>query len=86
MCSSDLNLCHVFWFSVTQFILDQQDLKLKKNSKSRKKRKQNTDEEEGVLFLQMFFVCRPQDRMAGSFVCVPFESGLQCCLCCRVVI
>ncbi|XP_041743669.2 rho GTPase-activating protein 39-like isoform X1 [Coregonus clupeaformis] len=30
---------------VTQFILDQQDMKLKKNSKSRKKRKQNTDEE-----------------------------------------
>ncbi|XP_068171573.1 rho GTPase-activating protein 39 isoform X2 [Antennarius striatus] len=33
---------------LTQFILDQQDLKLKKNSKSRKKRKQNTDEEEGL--------------------------------------
>ncbi|XP_068576075.1 rho GTPase-activating protein 39 isoform X5 [Cebidichthys violaceus] len=33
---------------VTQFILDQQELKLKKNSKSRKKRKQNTDEEEGL--------------------------------------
>ncbi|KAF7655297.1 hypothetical protein LDENG_00057970 [Lucifuga dentata] len=33
---------------VTQFILEQQDLKLKKNSKSRKKRKQNTDEEEGL--------------------------------------
>ncbi|KAJ7999035.1 hypothetical protein DPEC_G00211210 [Dallia pectoralis] len=33
---------------VTQFILDQQDMKLKKNSKSRKKRKQNTDEEEGL--------------------------------------
>uniref|UniRef100_A0A4W5Q002 Rho GTPase activating protein 46a n=1 Tax=Hucho hucho TaxID=62062 RepID=A0A4W5Q002_9TELE len=30
---------------VAQFILDQQDMKLKKNSKSRKKRKQNTDEE-----------------------------------------
>ncbi|XP_052382642.1 rho GTPase-activating protein 39-like [Oncorhynchus keta] len=30
---------------VTQFILEQQDMKLKKNSKSRKKRKQNTDEE-----------------------------------------
>ncbi|KAK5872957.1 hypothetical protein PBY51_013611 [Eleginops maclovinus] len=33
---------------VTQFILDQQELKLKKNSKSRKKRKQNTDDEEGL--------------------------------------
>ncbi|XP_057701877.1 rho GTPase-activating protein 39 isoform X1 [Corythoichthys intestinalis] len=33
---------------LTQFILEQQDLKLKKNSKSRKKRKQNTDEEEGL--------------------------------------
>ncbi|XP_010880185.2 rho GTPase-activating protein 39 isoform X2 [Esox lucius] len=30
---------------LTQFILEQQDMKLKKNSKSRKKRKQNTDEE-----------------------------------------
>uniref|UniRef100_A0A4W5NCE6 Rho GTPase activating protein 46a n=1 Tax=Hucho hucho TaxID=62062 RepID=A0A4W5NCE6_9TELE len=30
---------------VTQFILEQQDMKLKKHSKSRKKRKQNTDEE-----------------------------------------
>ncbi|XP_041748381.2 rho GTPase-activating protein 39-like isoform X2 [Coregonus clupeaformis] len=30
---------------LSQFILDQQDMKLKKNSKSRKKRKQNTDEE-----------------------------------------
>uniref|UniRef100_A0A8C7CKT4 Rho GTPase-activating protein 39 n=1 Tax=Oncorhynchus kisutch TaxID=8019 RepID=A0A8C7CKT4_ONCKI len=30
---------------LAQFILDQQDMKLKKNSKSRKKRKQNTDEE-----------------------------------------
>ncbi|XP_055773271.1 LOW QUALITY PROTEIN: rho GTPase-activating protein 39-like [Salvelinus fontinalis] len=30
---------------VTQFILEQQEMKLKKNSKSRKKRKQNTDEE-----------------------------------------
>ncbi|XP_020791519.1 rho GTPase-activating protein 39 isoform X1 [Boleophthalmus pectinirostris] len=34
---------------VTQFILDQQDLKLKKNSKSRKKRKQSTDDEEEGL-------------------------------------
>ncbi|XP_034389038.1 rho GTPase-activating protein 39 isoform X1 [Cyclopterus lumpus] len=33
---------------VTQFILEQQDLKLKKNSKSRKKRKQSTDEDEGL--------------------------------------
>ncbi|XP_022055615.2 rho GTPase-activating protein 39 isoform X3 [Acanthochromis polyacanthus] len=33
---------------VTQFILEQQELKLKKNSKSRKKRKQNTEEEEGL--------------------------------------
>ncbi|KAL0978597.1 hypothetical protein UPYG_G00172730 [Umbra pygmaea] len=33
---------------VAQFILDQQDMKMKKNSKSRKKRKQNTDEEEGL--------------------------------------
>ncbi|XP_063767230.1 rho GTPase-activating protein 39 isoform X2 [Eleginops maclovinus] len=33
---------------LTQFILDQQELKLKKNSKSRKKRKQNTDDEEGL--------------------------------------
>ncbi|CAN9512499.1 unnamed protein product [Ophioblennius macclurei] len=33
---------------LTQFILEQQELKLKKNSKSRKKRKQNTDEEEGL--------------------------------------
>ncbi|KAF7208844.1 rho GTPase-activating protein 39 isoform X1 [Nothobranchius furzeri] len=33
---------------VTHFILEQQELKLKKNSKSRKKRKQNTDEEEGL--------------------------------------
>ncbi|XP_029287716.1 rho GTPase-activating protein 39 isoform X1 [Cottoperca gobio] len=33
---------------VTQFILDQQELKLKKNSKSRKKRKQNADDEEGL--------------------------------------
>ncbi|CAB1439979.1 unnamed protein product, partial [Pleuronectes platessa] len=31
---------------VTQFIMEQQELKLKKNSKSRKKRKQSTDEEE----------------------------------------
>uniref|UniRef100_A0A3B4BJY9 Uncharacterized protein n=1 Tax=Periophthalmus magnuspinnatus TaxID=409849 RepID=A0A3B4BJY9_9GOBI len=34
---------------LTQFILDQQDLKLKKNSKSRKKRKQSTDDEEEGL-------------------------------------
>ncbi|XP_077429739.1 rho GTPase-activating protein 39 isoform X2 [Vanacampus margaritifer] len=33
---------------LTQFILEQQELKLKKNSKSRKKRKQSTDEEEGL--------------------------------------
>ncbi|XP_077581846.1 rho GTPase-activating protein 39 isoform X2 [Stigmatopora nigra] len=33
---------------LTQFILEQQDLKLKKNSKSRKKRKQNSEEEEGL--------------------------------------
>uniref|UniRef100_A0A665VM77 Rho GTPase-activating protein 39 n=1 Tax=Echeneis naucrates TaxID=173247 RepID=A0A665VM77_ECHNA len=33
---------------LTQFILEQQELKLKKNSKSRKKRKQNTEEEEGL--------------------------------------
>ncbi|XP_019123929.2 rho GTPase-activating protein 39 isoform X2 [Larimichthys crocea] len=33
---------------LTQFILEQQELKLKKNSKSRKKRKQNSDEEEGL--------------------------------------
>lgn len=33
---------------VTQFILEQQELKLKKNSKSRKKRKQNTDVEEAL--------------------------------------
>ncbi|XP_041816448.1 rho GTPase-activating protein 39 isoform X1 [Chelmon rostratus] len=33
---------------VTHFILEQQDLKMKKNSKSRKKRKQNTEEEEGL--------------------------------------
>ncbi|XP_051933170.1 rho GTPase-activating protein 39 isoform X2 [Hippocampus zosterae] len=33
---------------VTQFILEQQEMKLKKNSKSMKKRKQNTDEEEGL--------------------------------------
>ncbi|XP_053289024.1 rho GTPase-activating protein 39 isoform X1 [Pleuronectes platessa] len=33
---------------VTQFIMEQQELKLKKNSKSRKKRKQSTDEEEGL--------------------------------------
>ncbi|KAK7907456.1 hypothetical protein WMY93_016068 [Mugilogobius chulae] len=34
---------------LTQFILDQQDLKLKKTSKSRKKRKQSTDDEEEGL-------------------------------------
>ncbi|XP_026161829.1 rho GTPase-activating protein 39 isoform X2 [Mastacembelus armatus] len=33
---------------LTQFILEQQELKMKKNSKSRKKRKQNTEEEEGL--------------------------------------
>ncbi|XP_030231673.1 rho GTPase-activating protein 39 isoform X1 [Gadus morhua] len=33
---------------VTQFILEQQELKLKKNSKSRKKRKQNSEDEEGL--------------------------------------
>ncbi|XP_062252115.1 rho GTPase-activating protein 39 isoform X2 [Platichthys flesus] len=33
---------------LTQFIMEQQELKLKKNSKSRKKRKQSTDEEEGL--------------------------------------
>uniref|UniRef100_A0A3B5Q7F0 Rho GTPase-activating protein 39 n=1 Tax=Xiphophorus maculatus TaxID=8083 RepID=A0A3B5Q7F0_XIPMA len=33
---------------LTQFILEQQEIKLKKNSKSRKKRKQNTEEEEGL--------------------------------------
>ncbi|KAG7494885.1 rho GTPase-activating 39-like isoform X2 [Solea senegalensis] len=33
---------------LTEFILEQQELKLKKNSKSRKKRKQNSDEEEGL--------------------------------------
>ncbi|XP_054639660.1 rho GTPase-activating protein 39 isoform X1 [Dunckerocampus dactyliophorus] len=33
---------------VTQFILEQQEVKLKKNSKSRKKRKQNTEDEEGL--------------------------------------
>lgn len=37
-------------FVVTQFILEQQELKLKKNSKSRKKRKQNSEEEEGTFF------------------------------------
>lgn len=36
---------------MTQFILEQQELKLKKNSKSRKKRKQNSDEEEGKSFI-----------------------------------
>ncbi|XP_061902546.1 rho GTPase-activating protein 39 isoform X1 [Entelurus aequoreus] len=34
--------------NVTQFVLDQQELKLKKNSKSRKKMKQSTDEDEGL--------------------------------------
>ncbi|XP_061584053.1 rho GTPase-activating protein 39 isoform X2 [Cololabis saira] len=33
---------------LTQFILEQQEMKMKKNSKSRKKRKQNSDEEEGL--------------------------------------
>ncbi|KAM8867106.1 rho GTPase-activating protein 39 isoform 1-T1 [Synchiropus picturatus] len=33
---------------VTQFILEQQELKIKKNSKSRKKRKQNTEDEDGL--------------------------------------
>ncbi|KAM3877975.1 rho GTPase-activating protein 39 [Diretmus argenteus] len=33
---------------LSQFILEQQELKLKKNSKSRKKRKQNTEDEEGL--------------------------------------
>lgn len=33
---------------VTQFILDQQELNVKKHSKSRKKRKQNSDDEEGL--------------------------------------
>ncbi|XP_024125079.1 rho GTPase-activating protein 39 isoform X1 [Oryzias melastigma] len=33
---------------VTQFILEQQEMKIKKNSKSRKKRKQNTEEDEGL--------------------------------------
>ncbi|KAM4613597.1 rho GTPase-activating protein 39 isoform 2-T2 [Polymixia lowei] len=33
---------------LTQFILEQQELKLKKNSKSRKKRKANTEEDEGL--------------------------------------
>ncbi|XP_033977644.1 rho GTPase-activating protein 39 isoform X2 [Trematomus bernacchii] len=33
---------------LTQFILDQQELNVKKNSKSRKKRKQNSDDEEGL--------------------------------------
>ncbi|CAL8337372.1 unnamed protein product [Merluccius merluccius] len=33
---------------LTQFILEQQELKLKKNSKSRKKRKQNSEDEEGL--------------------------------------
>ncbi|CAL9704313.1 unnamed protein product [Knipowitschia caucasica] len=39
---------------VTQFILDQQDLKLKKNSKSRKKRKQSTDEEDEGLAISTY--------------------------------
>lgn len=38
---------------VTQFILEQQELKLKKNSKSRKKRKQNSDDEEGKTFVHI---------------------------------
>ncbi|XP_028302419.1 rho GTPase-activating protein 39 isoform X2 [Gouania willdenowi] len=33
---------------LTQFILEQQELKLKKNSKCRKKRKQSTEEEDGL--------------------------------------
>lgn len=46
---------YLFFPTVTQFILEQQDLKLKKNSKSRKKRKQNTDEEEGSCLVHLFF-------------------------------
>ena len=38
---------------MTQFILEQQELKLKKNSKSRKKRKQNSDDEEGKSFVHI---------------------------------
>lgn len=40
---------------MTLFILEQQELKLKKNSKSRKKRKQNTEEEEGKIFCPFTF-------------------------------
>lgn len=42
---------------MTQFILEQQELKLKKNSKSRKKRKQNTEEEEGKVFVRLLPLC-----------------------------
>lgn len=47
--------CFAFcvFVAVTQYILDQQDIK-KKNSKSRKKRKQNSEEEtEGSFSLTM---------------------------------
>lgn len=47
-------------FVVTQFILEQQELKLKKNSKSRKKRKQNSEEEEGTFF---FCLCPFQSNI-----------------------
>lgn len=43
----------IFCSTVTQFILEQQELKLKKNSKSRKKRKQNTEEEDGKIIFHL---------------------------------
>lgn len=62
----------IFCFIVTEFILEQQELKLKKNSKSRKKRKQNTDEEEGkscsCLFIFLLFSLKYHFKNIGSSV------------------
>lgn len=43
---------------MTQFILEQQELKLKKISKSRKKRKQNTEEDEGKCLVRSLSISR----------------------------
>ncbi|XP_056130345.1 rho GTPase-activating protein 39 isoform X2 [Lampris incognitus] len=50
---------------LTQFILEQQELKMKKNSKSRKKRKQNTEEDEGLpISTYAKFCCRKLQKVA----------------------
>ncbi|TNN25000.1 Rho GTPase-activating protein 39 [Liparis tanakae] len=74
---------------LTQFILEQQELKLKKNSKSRKKRKQSTDEDEGkslvkalgphteLTFLFSFFLLQAHRFHRGRSSQMCFYARLQ---------